>query len=168
MYLIKMSILLFVHRIVTHARTVHIVHALYIIVTLFAIISFLLPIFQCSPIRVSWDPAYAGPHKCLNLLVVMYFTSVGNAVLDVVLLLLPMPDLIAIKINKRQKSIIIGIFAVGSIATVASIVRVAWVSNFRNVSDITCNFLLLLAGFIRGPTLTACGKIQGKPQTHWC
>ena len=144
MYLIKMSILLFVHRIVAHARTVNVVYALYIIVTLFAITSFLLSILQCSPIKVYWDPTYSGPRKRLNKVAIMYFAAVGNAVLDVALLLLPMPSLIAIKINKRQKSIVIGIFAVGSIATVASIVRAAWIGHFYDYSDITCNSLLLL------------------------
>ena len=144
MYLIKMSILLFVLRIVARGRTVNTVYALFIIATLFAITSFLLSIFQCSPVKAFWDPAYSGPGKCLNMAVIMYFNSVGNAVLDVALLLLPMPDLIAIKINKRQKLIIITIFAVGGVATVASIVRAAWVGNFCEYSDITCNSLLLL------------------------
>ena len=169
MYLIKMSILLFVHRIVASGRTINVVYALYVIVTLFAITSLLLYIFQCSPIKAFYAADYTGPHKCLSMAGVMYYNSAGNAVLDVALLLLPMPDLIAIKINRRQKSIVIAIFAVGGVATVASIVRVAWMGKFQDYSDITCKSLaLLLSAFIRRSSLTTCGKIQGKPQTRCC
>ena len=151
MYLIKMSILLFVHRIVARGRTVNIVYILYVAVTLFGITSFLLYTFQCSPVRAFWSYGYTGPRKCLSVLAVLYFNAIGNALLDVAILLLPMPDLLSIQINRRDKTVVIGIFAVGGIATLASIVRAAWMGNFREYSDITCSSLLphLLLTLIR-------------------
>lgn len=71
-------------------------------------------IFQCTPIRRSWNSSVPG--DCTNKLSRMYAYAGCNFVTDVVILLLPMPLIYDMThITKRQKIGLMAIFALGGL-----------------------------------------------------
>lgn len=65
---------------------------------------------QCVPLQALWDPRIEG--WCLGLTTVL-----GNAILhiitDFMIFLLPMPVLVKLKLRKKQKILLVGVFALG-------------------------------------------------------
>jgi hypothetical protein len=68
-------------------------------------------IFACVPIRAFWTKEL--PSKCIDQFAV-WFTNAGiNIVTDVAIIILPMPVIRRLNLAKRQKHLLMGIFAVG-------------------------------------------------------
>jgi hypothetical protein len=80
-------------------------------------------LFACSPISVLWDPA-ALFDGCFNLAAVQTSLTATNALLDAVVLGLPIVLLLRTTIDPKRKYFIFGIFAFGSIALLASFLRI--------------------------------------------
>ena len=71
-------------------------------------------IFQCTPIRRSWNDTVPG--WCTDKLQRMYAYAGCNFVTDVIILLLPMPLISGmLHISKRQKIGLMGVFALGGL-----------------------------------------------------
>lgn len=91
--------------------------------------------FICVPVYAYWDKSV--PHVCLSDPVMQLTNSVGNIVTDVMLLLLPMPVLWNLNLPPRQKWGVIGIFSLGFITCIVSLLRVIFVFDHGPSSDIT-------------------------------
>ncbi|TPR01322.1 Oxidoreductase family, NAD-binding Rossmann fold protein [Aspergillus niger] len=68
-----------------------------------------------------------------------FFLALGiiNMLNDIVVLLIPFPQIAKLQMNRRKKVAISGILAVGSFACVASIVRIYSVDQFTKRTDVT-------------------------------
>jgi len=112
-----MSILAFLHRILSLRKTRYVVYVLYVIVTGFMVICFCLVCFQCTPVRAFWSKAILKPgsYKCLPLGHVLSFVNLSNAVIDVVILVVPIPVIMKIQLQRKEKIIVVLIFAVGGL-----------------------------------------------------
>ncbi|KAL8795742.1 MAG: hypothetical protein Q9195_001793 [Heterodermia aff. obscurata] len=71
-------------------------------------------IFACRPIRAAWDPSVAGA-KCLDLNLAYISQAIMNVITDFVILLLPMPILWGLHLDRNKKLQLIGIFMTGSL-----------------------------------------------------
>ncbi|KAK8137341.1 hypothetical protein PG984_005281 [Apiospora sp. TS-2023a] len=91
--------------------------------------------FICVPVYAYWDKSV--PHVCLSDPVMQLTNSVGNIATDVMLLLLPMPVLWNLNLPPRQKWSVIGIFSLGFITCIVSLLRVIFVFDHGPSSDIT-------------------------------
>ncbi|KAK7952919.1 hypothetical protein PG988_013613 [Apiospora saccharicola] len=91
--------------------------------------------FICVPVYAYWDKSV--PHVCLSDPVMQLTNSFGNIATDVMLLLLPMPVLWNLKLPPRQKWSVIGIFSLGFITCIVSLLRVIFVFDHGPSSDIT-------------------------------
>ncbi|KAK7959014.1 uncharacterized protein PG986_003868 [Apiospora aurea] len=91
--------------------------------------------FICVPVYAYWDKSV--PHVCLSDPMMQLTNSIGNIVTDIILLLLPMPVLWRLKLPMRQKWSVIGIFSLGFITCIVSLLRVIFVFDHGPSSDIT-------------------------------
>lgn len=78
-----------------------------------AAIYFFVVVFQCLPVEAIWDRSVKG--HCLNISVIGY-TGAGLTILeDVVLVLMPIPELMKLKLGVQKKLGLVLMFTMGSL-----------------------------------------------------
>ncbi|KAJ5120522.1 uncharacterized protein N7515_009910, partial [Penicillium bovifimosum] len=87
---------------------------------------------NCVPVAKFWN--HDLPGNCLSFEAVWFFNASMNIVTDVTLLLLPMPLLSNLQLPRRQKFALMGVFAIGILVVVTSILRL---SSLRQVAKST-------------------------------
>lgn len=92
-------------------RMIYTLWALGIIVTMWWIASEVLPWFNCSPVAKTIHPLMAG--RCWER--TAYYRAVGliNPLLDVIILLLPMPIVWNLKMSIQQRCLVSLVFVLG-------------------------------------------------------
>lgn len=126
LFFIKLSLLLFYHRIFTtksHAQ--HVKIAIYVVgiyVTAAYVASQISYIFVCLPIYFWWDTAYVilglqspSTGKCVNLVPRAVSLAVINIASDFCILLLPMLGLRSLHLPLRRKITLFFVFALGGL-----------------------------------------------------
>lgn len=125
-------------------------------------------IFQCQDVKSAWntdgyfsqfdDKRYKDPDapkgmtlKCFDPMPLWIFTGAANLLSDVIILLLPIPALLSLRVPMSKRLALIGIFSVGIMAIVASSVRM-WVMMLWAESAINS------ARF--GPDLLLWGQVE--------
>jgi len=81
----------------------------------------LVQIFNCVPVAGFWD--FTIPARCVNKTVVWFIYATVNILLDLAILILPMPALWSLKMPTKQRLLVISIFALGGFACLTSILR---------------------------------------------
>lgn len=85
----------------------------------------LIAIFQCKPVKFAWqrwDLIHKG--TCINYDTFVLVQSSFNLILDLIILVMPMPTLYRLKISTRKKFQIMVMFSLGFIIVVVSILRI--------------------------------------------
>lgn len=90
-----------------------VVYAIIGVVISYTIAYEFLSIFQCTPVALFWDLTLEG--TCLGRMVPMMTLSVANAVIDIVILLIPVRVVLPLKIPRRQKVSLVLLFATGGL-----------------------------------------------------
>jgi hypothetical protein len=125
------------------------------------LISFeLVSIFQCSPVNAAWrrwDGEY--PSKCNNINLQGWLSAAFNIILDLFILILPMPELHKLSMTPKKKLHIMLMFSVGSLyvgnsfhymdysliiitsVTIVSILRLKTLIQFANTTNPTRNYV---------------------------
>ncbi|KAK6412043.1 hypothetical protein LTR95_018022 [Oleoguttula sp. CCFEE 5521] len=97
-------------------------------------------ILQCIPIAGSWDKSVHA--KCIDSNAFWMGYSISNILTDVMVLALPIPQVLKLHLDLRERILLCGVFLMGGFVTVASILRATAVHNsLRNQSDSTWNFI---------------------------
>ena len=71
-------------------------------------------VFQCSPIAYTWDKAIVGGH-CINVHVMWIVQDIFFLVLDIYVVVLPLPMIWNLQITRPEKIAISGVFLLGSL-----------------------------------------------------
>lgn len=116
----KISILLQYRRIFQTPRFTVICWVLLVIAILYGLSTFIGSIFQCVPVSAFWTQEHS---KCINMFASWFFNAAMNIFMDLAILILPMPVLKNLNLPRRQKYLLIGVFATGGIVCVVSILR---------------------------------------------
>ncbi|KAF5964750.1 integral membrane protein [Fusarium coicis] len=129
---LKFSILMFYWRV--FASSNYIRRALYYVglcIILWFISAFIVAALQCVPVQANWDPiAKQQPNvKCVDLNGFFFGTSIPNIVADLVLVLLPIPQVLQLKITLAQKCFVILFFLLGGFVVITSIVRLQLITK---------------------------------------
>ncbi|ETN44725.1 uncharacterized protein HMPREF1541_10395 [Cyphellophora europaea CBS 101466] len=96
------------------------------ILTVIWIILFIgLSVFQCIPLQRAWNPMIPG--KCLNIKALFIGNAVPNILTDAVMVVLPIPPVLKLRLPLSQRIAVIGIFMLGSFVCIASIYRLTTV-----------------------------------------
>ncbi|KAJ5327492.1 hypothetical protein MYU51_009151 [Penicillium brevicompactum] len=88
---------------------------------------------NCVPVAKFWN--HDLPGNCLNFEAVWFFNASMNIATDVALLMLPMPLLSQLQLPRMQKCALIGIFAIGVLVVVTSILRLSSLREVANSPD---------------------------------
>ncbi|KAI9928347.1 hypothetical protein MW887_002385 [Aspergillus wentii] len=87
---------------------------------------------NCVPVAKFWDKDISG--HCLSFEAVWFFNASMNIVTDTALMILPMPLLSQLQLPRVQKFALMGVFAVGVVVVITSILRL---SSLRVVAQST-------------------------------
>lgn len=79
-------------------------------------------VFSCTPVQSYWEPEITGSH-CIRYDIALHIFSITNVVTDAAILFLPMPLVWRMNTSFSRKTQISGVFLLGFIVTVVSIVR---------------------------------------------
>ncbi|KAJ5781315.1 hypothetical protein N7457_006475 [Penicillium paradoxum] len=132
----KISIIIALLRITVDRIHGYILYAAMTLATAIGLVFFFFTLFECTPINYFWNhtkPTAKG--KCVDpdvLIGIAYLYSVGAAVTDLTIGLLPVALIWNLRMNRRTKGAIVGILGIGCIASAAVIVRIPFVPNYKD------------------------------------
>ncbi|KAI0128995.1 putative integral membrane protein [Xylariales sp. AK1849] len=119
--LYKLSMTLQSYRLFTTPMGRRIMKGVLAWITLCGLMSFCCSLFYCFPIAKAWDDTIPG--SCANRSNVIYSIAGFNIFNDLILLCIPAPFILTLQIEKKQRIILVSIFASGLFTTIVSIVR---------------------------------------------
>ncbi|CZR64379.1 uncharacterized protein PAC_14277 [Phialocephala subalpina] len=131
----KVSLLLWYHRIFRNEKFKRIVRICLGFVGLHGIVFIFVVLFQCIPVRSVWDRSVDG--HCANLGAIGYAGAAFSIVEDLVILVLPIPQLNTLQLPLNKKVGLMLMFSVGSFACVTSMVRLKYLAQIDTSFDIT-------------------------------
>jgi hypothetical protein len=113
----KISIIIALLRITVDRIHAYILYAAMLLATAVGLVFFFFTLFECSPFSYFWNQAQPGAQgKCVNtstLIAIAYLYSVGAAVTDLTIGLLPVALIWNLRMNRRTKGAIAGILGIG-------------------------------------------------------
>ncbi|KAF2261515.1 hypothetical protein CC78DRAFT_349410 [Lojkania enalia] len=154
---VKLSILFFYRAIASHQTFRRLVYITITFVCLSTFGATVASIFQCENPTDAWStdaflsqfdgrPGRLKGPKCFNPSRLWVFTAAVNLFTDIVILLLPIPTLLSLRIPMNKRLALIGIFSVGIMAIVASCVRMwvmaLWAESPANSAKFGADLLL--------------------------
>jgi hypothetical protein len=135
---VKLSILFFYRAIAANKTFRRLVYATIAFVCMYTFAASIASTFQCENPSDAWSTANyfaqfdrdpntkRKPVKCFDPIKLWVFSSASNLISDVIILMLPLPTLLSLRIPMTKRLALIGIFSVGIMAITASSVRM-WV-----------------------------------------
>ncbi|KAH6693896.1 integral membrane protein [Plectosphaerella plurivora] len=102
-------------------------------------------VFKCRPIAYWWDRTIPGG-KCINVQAWFHAQTIPGIILDFIIMALPLRTIWGLGLPMPKKIALVGIFAVGSVGIVASIIRAAMFFSTSAFEDRT-RASVLLVGF---------------------
>lgn len=113
----------------------------------YAIAFLLVSVFQCKPISLAWH-TWDGEHQgtCNDINAQGWTSAAFNVILDVIILILPLPMISKLQLNKRKKFFVFLMFSIGAVVTIVSILRLQVLVQFGGSSNFTCESRLKLEG----------------------
>ncbi|KAI0482031.1 hypothetical protein GGR56DRAFT_165987 [Xylariaceae sp. FL0804] len=122
LFFIKMTFLFQYYRVVAQVRNLRIVYIIsMIIIGGWTISQIMLISFLCVPIEGLWDPSVHA--QCLDDQAEQNMNAIGNIVTDFIVLILPLPVLLRLNLRAAQKWALVGVFCLGFLTCIISILR---------------------------------------------
>ncbi|KAL4868952.1 hypothetical protein BDV12DRAFT_208847 [Aspergillus spectabilis] len=141
--LVKFSILTQYYRIfeVKNFRIQLIVVGVFVLI--YTIVCIFINAFEChsKPWR-AWDPTF--PEGCNNLPAAYFSTAAITIFTDLVILVMPLPQIIKLNLNRRRKYALIVIFLTGTFASAASIARLNALYKYTTTKDVSYDAIQIL------------------------
>ncbi|KAI1411925.1 hypothetical protein F5Y13DRAFT_190923 [Hypoxylon sp. FL1857] len=142
MWLIKLSIGIFLLRLATQNRYKYTLYASIVIVSIWSVVLFFWNIFQCNPVAAQWDYTILqkDPNShCVSpdeIVSAAYALSVMSIVSDWLYALLPIPMLWTVKMTAQAKLTVVVVLGLGIFASIATLVRLKFLSDITDLADI--------------------------------
>ncbi|KAI0119891.1 hypothetical protein GGR51DRAFT_780 [Nemania sp. FL0031] len=142
MWLIKLSIGLFLFRLAVQRRYKYILAVSIVIVGIWSLVLFFWNIFQCSPVTAQWDYTIltSDPDShCVSTDAVVsaaYALSALTVLSDWLYALLPIPMLWQVKMTAQAKWSVIAVLGLGIFASIATLIRLGFLADLEDASDI--------------------------------
>ncbi|KAG8169289.1 hypothetical protein KVR01_000034 [Diaporthe batatas] len=124
-------------------------------------------IFFCIPISGFWNPSPTD--KCISREGLWLAHSGINIVTDVIIFLIPVPTVLKLNMNSRQKIAVIGVFCVGIIVCLITMLRLNSIITIARTSDATFdNVAVAVWSNAEMTTAIFCATLSGiKPFVQW-
>ncbi|KAK6073782.1 integral membrane protein [Seiridium cupressi] len=134
-FAVKSSILFMYLRFAISKRFLRLCQGTLVLLAVFYVTCLGGTIGQCQPVSKVWDITFKQPGTCNNTTAFFYFTSGFNIITDLWILLLPIPTLMSIGIEHKEKLVLYGVFGVGVFATAFSCVRLQSIYTYTLATD---------------------------------
>ncbi|KAM3071861.1 hypothetical protein ACMFMG_009716 [Clarireedia jacksonii] len=122
--LTKCSMLALIYRILSNGkRFKRATIAATVIITGQGLIFIIVVIFQCRPLSHYWLLTFQPQPECINQVVHLAFAGSFNTLTDFVVVIFPVPTVLKLQIPRRQRLIVVLLFATGLLVCVAGAVR---------------------------------------------
>ncbi|KAI1357342.1 hypothetical protein F5Y08DRAFT_346841 [Xylaria arbuscula] len=106
-------------------------------ITLGFMVSLIVANFNlCQPLSYYWrqfEPEAKG--RCNDAALFLLITGILNAVIDVIILVTPIPVVLKLKMSAKKKLCVCGIILSGSIVCIASFIRIAYLVSYWKAID---------------------------------
>ncbi|KAL7816919.1 hypothetical protein V8C44DRAFT_267612 [Trichoderma aethiopicum] len=138
MMFIKLSIGIFLLRVSARKVYNYIICISLAIIAVWSLAIFFYDIFQCSPVQKQWDFRIKGG-KCASpddIIAAAYAISVMTIASDWLYALLPIPMLWSVKMTSQAKATVILILGLGIFASIATIIRIKYLSTLQDTDDL--------------------------------
>ncbi|KAH7008308.1 CFEM domain-containing protein [Ilyonectria destructans] len=138
--IVKTSVLLFLLRLGGQKKEVrYAIYGLLAFNLALMVAIFVCAIFQCSPVTYFWMRASVNPPDgtCFDTSAFYIATGALTILTDILVLILPFWIFLGLKLPLKVRAAIIGVFALGAIVTVMSILRLAWIVETSYFMDPT-------------------------------
>ncbi|KAI8628486.1 hypothetical protein F5Y19DRAFT_476469 [Xylariaceae sp. FL1651] len=121
----KLSILLMYRRLFWINASFRLqIHVAAFVVVGFWIGTTVADLLNCIPIQWTWINSFDDPRYCFNYTVFWLASGIVEAVIDVVILLIPVRMVLKLQLNKSKKIAIAGVFLLGAFVILSGIVKV--------------------------------------------
>lgn len=141
----KIVLLLFYVRIFSNPKFKVAVYAIATFVIAWCPAVFLTDLFQCKPVAFGWDKTLSGGGTCIDVLAFFRYIAVPAVMSDAAVLVLPLPLIWQLNMTQKQKMALSGVFVLGSLGLIASIVRMVIFFQSEAFADPTWDAVTLLA-----------------------
>ncbi|SMY20669.1 unnamed protein product [Zymoseptoria tritici ST99CH_1A5] len=101
-------------------------------------------IFACHPILTALNKPNRAGGACIDRIALYYAVGGINVVLDIIVIVIPLPLLLKLRMSTLRRSGIISCFLVGFIVTACSIVRLTHLRQLTTIRNATYDFMSLL------------------------
>ncbi|KAH6665401.1 hypothetical protein B0J14DRAFT_660576 [Halenospora varia] len=129
------------------------------IVVAYGVETLFTSIFACVPISGFWDLDLQA--RCINKKFQWFFNASFNIFTDLIVLILPMPALMEIQLPKKQKIVLMFVFALGGFVCLISILRLHSLYTLSVSSDLTYdNLNAAMWSAIEANTGIICASLQ--------
>lgn len=138
----KISISLFLLRITVAKIHHHILYLLILFSVLTGMVFFFVTLFQCYPVTYFWDKNQDG--SCIDSKIIAaltYLYSAINVIVDFTFALMPLHIIHGLQMHRRTKFALIPILGMGCVASLAVVVRFAYINRFED-PDFLCTSII--------------------------
>ncbi|KAI2615969.1 hypothetical protein GGR54DRAFT_642056 [Hypoxylon sp. NC1633] len=90
---------------------------------------------QCKPLEKAWDVTRLVQGTCIDTTAFFYFTSIFSIILDIWIIVLPIPTLRQLQISSRSRLVLYGVFGIGGLATAFSCARLYSIHTYTMATD---------------------------------
>lgn len=147
MWLIKLSIGLFLFRLAARRRYQYILGISIAVVGIWSLVLFFWNVFQCSPVQAQWDYTILEKDPkahCVSVDEIVnaaYALSALTILSDWLYALLPIPMIWHVKMTIQAKWSVVGVLGLGVFASIATLIRLGFLADITDTSDILRKFL---------------------------
>ncbi|KAI7305327.1 hypothetical protein KC315_g14736, partial [Hortaea werneckii] len=135
----KLSILLQYLRIFPHTHFTRACYVLLCIVVVWGIWAVFSGMFTCVPVAKFWTESSWDIEGCMPRLALWYSNAAINIATDLATTLLPLPLIRQLAIPRRQRMILMWVFALGGFTCLMSVLRLAYIYPLAVSPDTTWN-----------------------------
>ncbi|KAK3360440.1 hypothetical protein B0T25DRAFT_130115 [Lasiosphaeria hispida] len=121
--LCKLSITVQCYRVLRTPKMQRFFRTYFVFLVVYGLWTFFSSIMTCWPVEAYWLAVTGMQGVCLNKGVLTFSNAGINIATDLILIVVPVPLLWRLQIPKKQKIILMGLFCVGALAVVTSIIR---------------------------------------------
>ncbi|OAG07589.1 uncharacterized protein CC84DRAFT_1089996, partial [Paraphaeosphaeria sporulosa] len=131
--LTKLCFLLFFIRIFPGKRIQGAIRALVWATIIYIVVFMITMVFACKPISAVWTSwtKENTPSYCINQKAFYYAAAGCNIALDILIVLIPIPELLKLKLSRRKKIFLVAIFSVGAVTVVISCIRLGALATYE-------------------------------------
>ncbi|KAF2192261.1 hypothetical protein K469DRAFT_553143 [Zopfia rhizophila CBS 207.26] len=134
---VKLSIGFFLLRVAVTPFYRRTIISVMVFMALYTTACFLTILLQCTNLAVQWDPTAKGTCWGATTLKALGYTNAAlNITTDLLFaIIIPIPMILGIQMNRRTKGSIIGILGLGIFATAAALVKVGYLTEYGKTGD---------------------------------